>query len=481
MTTQPRHPTMNTMDTVASTDHLFPRYHVRPPSGYLNDPNGPIVHDGVFHLYYQCRLTMDQASPVLWGHATSGDLVHWDYHRPAITPHPFAGDRDGAWSGNTVLDDGQIRAFYSGQVAGEPLQRTLSAVSLDGGYTFAAPGEVIPTAEAGGLAELRDPFVWKVGDHWQMLLGASDGDGTAMIRGYNSPDLHAWTYTGALAQSRRTITALGDTGEMWECPQVVKAGDHLVAVFGAYARDAGIMKVYSLPIAHDPGGEYTHNATVDPASMRLVDHGPNFYAPSVLNDTPDGPLMWGWATEGRQSQWCEAAGWSGMLTLPRLVTRRADGSLASSPPSQLNQLRRGPRRVIVPGSAAEVGSQFEFGLTHDSQPTGTVQLRLDFGRGEHLEITVDYDGGCLSIDRNNASKDSRAHRGITEMAIGEPQAMDATADQAIRGFIDGSILELFLPDGQVATTRFYPTSAPPWRLSVQDAAETACTDVWEMV
>ena len=107
------------------SDHLFPRYHVRPARGYLNDPNGPIVVDGCSHLYFQYRHTVDLDAPVEWAHVTSDDLVHWRYHRPAMAPHPFGDDRDGCWSGNTVVDaSGNVRAFYSGFVADEPLQRT---------------------------------------------------------------------------------------------------------------------------------------------------------------------------------------------------------------------------------------------------------------------------------------------------------------------------------------------------------------------
>ena len=34
-------------------DHHRPDYHFAPPANWLNDPNGLIHHDGVYHLYYQ--------------------------------------------------------------------------------------------------------------------------------------------------------------------------------------------------------------------------------------------------------------------------------------------------------------------------------------------------------------------------------------------------------------------------------------------
>ena len=66
--------------------HLRPAFHVRPPRGYLNDPNGPIELGDDVHLYFQSRPVLDLQAPVEWGHATSTDYVRWTLHRPAMAP-----------------------------------------------------------------------------------------------------------------------------------------------------------------------------------------------------------------------------------------------------------------------------------------------------------------------------------------------------------------------------------------------------------
>lgn len=451
--------------------HLFPRYHVRPPSGYMNDPNGPIVRDGLVHLYFQYRDTLDHASPVLWGHVTSTDLVHWDYHRPALTPHPLALDRDGCWSGNTIMDDsGRIRAFYSGHVMGQPLQNTLSAVSDDGGFSFGPPREVVgEPPEAEDIQVLRDPFVWREGASWKMVIGAGADPQTAMIREYTSKDLDTWVYQGPMARLPRTTTRAWDSGSMWECPQVVLADTGPIALVGSWSPQMGIMTVLSLAAPPDGSGP-----DIDPSALHLVDHGPNFYAPSVLNQSPHGPILWGWATEGRSAAWCAEEGWSGMLTLPRVVTPRSGGELASAPVPEITALRTHERGREVNGELTGVGAQFEFEITCPRQQ-GEYSLMIDFGPEEHLAIRVDASADKMTIDRNHASRDDRADRG---QVVIEGIGTLTTTDGAIRGFVDGSILEVFLPNGKVATTRFYPTSPPPWRMVNADTPPIAHVLVW---
>lgn len=451
-------------------EHLFPRYHVRPPRGYLNDPNGPVLLDGRLHLYFQYRHTVDLDAPVLWGHVTSTDFVHWTYERPAIAPHPLGADRDGCWSGNTVVDDdGAIRAFYSGLVAGEPLQHTLTAVSHDGGRSFGDPAEAVPAPSADeGIRQLRDPFVWREDGEWQMVVGAAGPDDTAMVRRYRSADLATWDYCGPLARMPRTVTREWDSGDMWECPQVVWLDGRQVLLVGAWGQGVGVMKVLSvLPHADAPD--------VAPPELHLVDQGTNFYAPSVLPASPHGPLVWGWSTEGRSRGWWQEDGWSGMLTLPRVLSLRSDGTLASTPVPGLESLRTQPDGLAVAGSLEVPDPQFEFALEGFGDGDRTV-VRLAFGTEEHLDVVVEPARGTVIVDRDRASLDPRADRGRVEITgidqLGAP-------GQVIRGFVDGSILELFLPGGHVATVRFYPTTPPPWRIETGGAPASSLR-VWSL-
>ena len=52
---------------------------------------------------------------IVWGHAASTDLVHWEHLPPALLPSPGGLDADGCFSGCAVLDtDGTPTILYTG-------------------------------------------------------------------------------------------------------------------------------------------------------------------------------------------------------------------------------------------------------------------------------------------------------------------------------------------------------------------------------
>ena len=68
------------------TDRNLPRHHVRPAAGqWCNDPNGPLFHDGRYHLFFQHNPAAAVWGSIHWGHASSPDLVHWTDHGIALT------------------------------------------------------------------------------------------------------------------------------------------------------------------------------------------------------------------------------------------------------------------------------------------------------------------------------------------------------------------------------------------------------------
>jgi beta-fructofuranosidase len=448
-----------------SDHHLFPRYHVRPPVGYMNDPNGPVIHGGLVHLYFQYRFTTDTDSPVVWGHATSPDFVNWTYHRPAILPHPLLGDRDGCYSGNTVVGpDGRIHAFYSGYVKDEPYQLAYTAVSIDDGYSFGAPILAVPgPTEDEQITTYRDPFVWHEDGRWRMVVGAGDANDAGSAQLYSSEDLNSWEHLGVLARLPRGSSDEYDTGDMWECPQVLDIDGQTVIVFGAWARTGGDMRVFS---ALGPSPDEMD------AALRVhpVDAGPDFYAASVLREGPFGPVMWGWAREARHPDWRDADWW-GALTLPRTVRMAADGRLLSAPVPTMDALRDGDALLPGSGDARALGAQFE--LSVDAQPGRRTTVWIGFGDRQSLQLQLDPSNDAVTIDRNRARLAPGAVGGITvvEQAFG-------TSDPGVRAFVDGSILEVFTSGGRVATVRFYPTTPPPW--SVVTDGDSKDLRIWRL-
>lgn len=63
-----------------------PKIHFSPEEGWMNDPNGMVYVDGVYHFFYQKYPYDTSWGPMHWGHATSRDLIHWEHQPIALYP-----------------------------------------------------------------------------------------------------------------------------------------------------------------------------------------------------------------------------------------------------------------------------------------------------------------------------------------------------------------------------------------------------------
>lgn len=450
-------------------DHHFPRYHVRPPTGFVNDPNGPFVGSDGIHLYFQYRAATDGTTPVVWGHSSSSDYVHWRLHEPAIRPTPDGRDRGGCWSGSTVVDGAAIIAFYSAFDPSLPYQSVVSATSWDGGRSFGASSQVVDDPNEGeNVTHFRDPFVWWDQGRWRMVVGAG-GERGASARLYESLDRQCWQHRGVLAELPRQELAGSDTGAMWECPQVVALSGVEVLIVSPWSPASDLAQVLTLSNA----GE----------ALRVgrLDHGSNFYAASVLRESPFGPLVWGWATEARSDEWAVEVDWSGLLTLPRRLSLRDDGTVASFPLPAMHELRTRPVEVYRSDDGLRLTglpAQAEIRLVlADDDDDPDTRLRITFSESEHLDLLIDRIQSTIVIDRTLASSDLRAVRDrihFVEPHAGPGRALELTL------YLDGSIVELFTSSGRCATVRMYPTTPPPWELDLRGVSQRSSLDVWAL-
>ena len=63
-------------------------YHIQSVTGLLNDPNGFVYHDGVWHLFYQWCPWGAVHGLKYWYHTVSDDLVRWRNVGVCIRPTP---------------------------------------------------------------------------------------------------------------------------------------------------------------------------------------------------------------------------------------------------------------------------------------------------------------------------------------------------------------------------------------------------------
>lgn len=231
---------------VSRRDPDRPSFHVMPRGGWMNDPNGPIYYRGRYHLFYQHVTTGCEWNwGIVWGHATSKDLVHWEHVDLALEPTPGSFDADGCFSGCCTIDPdngGVPTILYTGvRLRSNPDYGPLPPQECDlqlpfiesQGMAVALPGDdklqtwakmespILPLPPPNmPLVGWRDPFVFQQGgsgSDWIILMGSGiKGEGGAVLV-YRTQNLKAdWQLAGLLCLGD------ADTGAMWECPLLTK-------------------------------------------------------------------------------------------------------------------------------------------------------------------------------------------------------------------------------------------------------------------
>lgn len=388
----------------ATEDPDYPRYHVAPPVGRLNDPNGLLVDAGTYHAFYQFSPFHPHRKLVYWGHASSRDLVTWHHHDPAIVPDsPY--DRSGAYSGNAlVLEDAEVdhapasapyQLFFTGNLK-DPVtdERTSSqclATSADLVEFTKWPGNpLLPGQPPGYTAHFRDPQVWRDPDEpgsFRMIIGVQRSDLTGAALLYRSTDLLSWELEGELTFPD-AHGAFDAFGYMWECPGLVRLTDELTG----QARDVliwcpqgiapgteGYENIY--PVTYTVGRLVGTELRECDGGFAEVDRGFEYYAPQAFARRPGEPgpvLLAGWAGNAEQDEHpsVDTGGWVHALTVPRELSLR------------------GGRLIQRPALRADDGVDLAVGERDLDVEDGVVGLaELDGHRSWHLVLDVDHAEG----------------------------------------------------------------------------------------
>jgi beta-fructofuranosidase len=189
--------------------------------------------------------------------------------------------------------------------------------------------------------------------------------------------------------------------------------------------------------------------------------GGSFYAAKTLVDDKGRRILFGWVQETRPGDEQKAAGWSGVLSLPRLLTLRPDGTLGIAPVPELQALRGAPRRMTGDETRGDFPDTVEISAKLDAGDKGPVGFALDHGPGTPPTV-IAYDPNAKKLCGNTP----------LTLAPGEP--LD------LRVFVDRSVVEVFANGRACHTLRVYPKAANR-RVGVSRHGQTTgAVDVWEI-
>ena len=114
-----------------------------------------------------------------------------------------------------------------------------------------------------------------------------------------------------------------------------------------------------------------------PDQAGILDYG-SYYAPKTQLDKNGNRILWGWIPEARSTQEAKAAGWAGMMSLPRVLSLAANGRVRFEVADEVNQLRSREQILKISGSDNEIRQRAEAIRVEDC--CGEVLLRARRGR-----------------------------------------------------------------------------------------------------
>ncbi|MEM7030320.1 MAG: glycoside hydrolase family 32 protein [Chloroflexota bacterium] len=455
----------------AEADPTRPLYHFRPPANWMNDPNGPIYHNGYYHLFYQHNPYGDGWEHMHWGHTRSTDLVNWEHLPIALSPSLDQGE-DHCFSGCAWHNgNGEPMLFYTSVArADQPHARPNEqwAVTCDDDMIVFEkhPSNPILSLENQGGPDFkgpwRDPFIFSEAGRTFLVIGA-DTEDTAMVALYEANDnsLTAWTYRGLIHQAPKSEV------KFFECPNFCKVDGKWILITAPYRRleyIVGDFDLDTLTFTPENDGILDHGFTADP---KALGYGSNveYYASNIVFDDRGRCILLGWV-RGFQAE----RGWNGCLAIPRLLSIGVDGHPRQMPVPAMTQLR-GPSRFVQDLDISKTPHVLD-GFASD---TAEIEMTFSSSDSVTLQVRRSEDGSrAITIHSTPDTLDVAG----TQVPISA-----STDNRTLRVFLDKSVLEVYLDDGSVAVTRVLYPETQDLGVAISSSngeATIKALNVWQM-
>ena len=425
-------------------------YHVMPPVGWMNDPNGFNFAFGKYHMFFQFNPYSAEWGPMHWGHFTTSDFVKWDFQPTALAPDKKY-DADGCFSGTSIVKDGKFYLMYT--AVANDLQTQALAVS-DDGIHFDKKGVVISgdkLPDDCSKNDFRDPKVFMRNGVYYAMTGSAGTDGAGQILLFTSPDLTEWSYVGKVWKDNRT-------DGIYECPSFTTIGDKDVLITSpqklkkdGWRHENLHGNIYMVGKLDLDTGEFKSEYEDE------IDGGFDFYAAQTLS-APDGrTIMAAWMQMWARSMPTEKDGWAGSAILPRELTLRGN-KLYQAPVREIERYRQNKVEIKDKHIHGEVnfdgvnGVKCELVFTMDIGNSLRSGVKLFRGNENETSVYYDREKDLVVFDRSKMGITISHDKKEDDAAFRYVRASKNGGKISFRIFLDVSSAEVFINDGERVMT-----------------------------
>ena len=404
-----------------------PQFHFSPREKWINDPNGLVYRDGVWHLFFQHNPEALVWGNATWGHAVSDDLMHWRQLEHALYPDEH-GDM---FSGSAVVDPdntagfgkGALLAFYTAAGSYAEPKRPFTqclAYSVDNGkqWTKYDGNPIVEWFEGDN----RDPkVVWHAPTRrWIMALYLADNR-YCLLR---SADAKTWTRFQDLVLKGCT-----------ECPDFFPMNDESGTERWVFWGAKGTYRVGSFD-----GLQFTPETDV-----LTCEQGTNGYAAQTWSDAPDDRrIQISWMLGGLYPE----MPFNQQLSIPvelALAGSGDDVTLVRWPVRELDLLHRRTvstdRQIIAPGRplVADTDAKLlDVSFTVRKQDANTLHVLI---RGQRM--VLDWSSRKLRF------RPSGTHSLVPD---GRLVTLPDDPSLSVRLLVDKTSVEVFINQGRISAS-----------------------------
>ncbi|XP_049361805.1 acid beta-fructofuranosidase 2, vacuolar [Solanum verrucosum] len=515
-------------------------FHFQPKKNWMNDPNGPLYYKGWYHLFYQYNPEAAVWGNIVWGHAVSKDLIHWQHLPVAMVADQWY-DINGVWTGSaTFLPNGDLIMLYTGSTnelaqvqnlaypadPSDPLLRKW--IKYEGNPVLIPPPGI-------GLKDFRDPTTaWTTPEgKWRITIGSKiNKTGISLV--YDTIDFKKFELL------KGVLHGVPGTG-MWECVDFYPVSKIVENGLDTSENGPAVKHVLKSSLDDDRNDYYAlgtydagagkwvpDNPIIDVGIGLRYDYG-NFYASKTFYDQEKKRrVLWAWIKETDSEAADICRGWASLQSIPRTIKydKKTGSNIITWPVAEVENLRSNNNEfnkvVVKPGSIVplEVGSATQLDIMAEFEVDQNVLKKVDGSNATYdciksggsaergalgpfgllvltdnslseqtpiyFYIAKDLTGNFNTFFCNDLTRSSEA-TDVRKLIYGSTVPVLQGEKLSLRALVDHSIVESFAQNGRTAiTSRVYPTKAIYENAKIYlfnnatDISVTATIKIWQM-